>query len=145
MLWQRAWKHKRGKSKRWFNLMDVPFAPSSASSRQYDLSRLLNAVPHVKTLTLDNGKEFAKHAKIKNEANVEIYFAHPYSSWERGTNENTNGLIRQYLPKSRRLDNVTEHELEFIMFRLNHRPRKRIGYLTPHEVFFENQPVALDT
>ncbi len=99
--------------------------------------RLLDTVPHVKTLTLDNGKEFAKHAKIKNGTKVEIYFAHPYSSWERGTNENTNGLIRQYLPKSRRLDNVTEQELDFIMFRLNHRPRKRLAYLTPHEVFFQ--------
>jgi transposase, IS30 family len=108
-------------------------------------TRLLNSVPHVKTLTLDNGKEFAKHAQIKNGTKAEIYFAHPYSSWERGTNENTNGLIRQYLPKSRRLDNVSEHELDYIMFRLNHRPRKRLGYLTPHEVFFENQPVALDT
>ena len=108
-------------------------------------TRLLNSVPHVKTLTLDNGKEFAKHAKIKNGTKAEIYFAHPYSSWERGTNENTNGLIRQYLPKSRRLDDVTEHELDLIMFRLNHRPRKRLGYLTPHEVFFEEQPVALDT
>ena len=107
--------------------------------------RLLNSVPHAETLTLDNGKEFAKHAKIKNGTNAEIYFAHPYSSWERGTNENTNGLIRQYLPKSRRLDNVTEHELEFIMIRLNHRPRKRLGYLTPHEVFFESQSVALET
>lgn len=108
-------------------------------------TRLLNSVPHVKTLTLDNGKEFAKHAKIKTETKAEIYFAHPYSSWERGTNENTNGLIRQYLPKSRRLDNVTEQELDFIMFRLNHRPRKRLGYLTPHAVFFEEQSVALET
>jgi len=57
-------------------------------------TRLLNSVPHAKTLTLDNGKEFAKHAKIRNETRAEIYFAHPYSSWERGTNENTNGLIR---------------------------------------------------
>ncbi len=108
-------------------------------------TRLLNSVPHVKTLTLDNGKEFAKHALIKIGTNADIYFAHPYSSWERGTNENTNGLIRQYLPKSRRLDNVTEQELDFIMFRLNHRPRKRLGYRTPHEVFFEEQPVALET
>jgi transposase, IS30 family len=107
--------------------------------------RLLNSVPHVKTLTLDNGKEFAKHAKIKAGTNADIYFAHPYSSWERGTNENTNGLIRQYLPKSKRLDNVTEQELAFIMFRLNHRPRKRLGYRTPHEVFFEEQSVALET
>ncbi len=106
--------------------------------------KLLNAVPHVITLTLDNGKEFAKHAKIKEQTGVDVYFAHPYSSWERGTNENTNGLIRQYLPKKRRLDDVSEEELEHIMSRLNHRPRKRLAYRTPHEVFFE-EPVALET
>jgi IS30 family transposase len=106
--------------------------------------KLLNAVGHVKTLTVDNGKEFAKHAKIREQTGVEVYFAHPYSSWERGTNENTNGLIRQYLPKKRRLDDVCEEELEHIMSRLNHRPRKRLAYRTPHEVFFE-ELVALET
>ena len=104
---------------------------------------LLNSVPYVETLTVDNGKEFSKHEKIDEETGVDTYFAHPYSSWERGTNENTNGLIRQYLPKSRRLDNVRDDEIIFVMHRLNHRPRKRLGYRTPHEVFFENQSVAL--
>jgi IS30 family transposase len=106
---------------------------------------LLNSVPHVETLTVDNGKEFAKHEDIKNKAKIDVYFAHPYASWERGTNENTNGLIRQYLPKHRRLDNVTDDEISFIMHRLNHRPRKRLDYRTPHEVFFQHQSVALET
>jgi len=68
---------------------------------------------------------------------ADIYFANPYASWERGLNENTNGLIRQYLPKFKRLDNITEKELKVIMDRLNHRPRKTLGFKTPHELFFQ--------
>lgn len=105
---------------------------------------LLRAMPHVKTLTVDNGKEFANHSEIAEQTGADVYFAHPYSSWERGTNENTNGLIRQYLPKKRCLDDLDQSELDFIMHRLNHRPRKRLDFLTPHEVFFE-ELVAVDT
>ena len=68
-----------------------------------------------------------------------IYFAHPYASWERGLNENTSGLIRQYLPKFRQLDNVIEKELENIMEQLNHRPRKSLGFKTPYELFFKKK------
>jgi len=74
---------------------------------------------------------------------VNIYFAKPYRSWERGSNENMNGLIRQFLPKNRRLDNVTAEEIEAIMTNLNNRPRKTLGYLTPLEVKFRNGVVAL--
>jgi len=70
---------------------------------------------------------------------AKIYFAHPYSSWERGLNENANCLTRQYLPKSRRLDNVTQTELERFMHRLNHRPRKSLGFKTPYELFFKKK------
>lgn len=107
-------------------------------------AELLNPMPYVETLTVDNGKEFAGHARISAQTGAVVYFAHPYASWERGTNENTNGLIRQYLPKKRRLDDVAEHELAEIMLRLNHRPRKRLEYQTPHEVLFR-QSVALTT
>ena len=107
-------------------------------------TELLKPMPYVETLTVDNGKEFAGHAKITDQTGAAVYFAHPYASWERGTNENTNGLIRQYLPKKRRLDDVAEHELAEIMLRLNHRPRKRLDYQTPHEVLFR-QSVALTT
>jgi len=96
--------------------------------------------PHKKrvhTLTLDNGREFADHQDIAADLDVRIYFAHPYASWERGLSENTNGLVRQYLPKHRDLRTVTTEELEHIMNRLNHRPRKCLGYRTPHEVFFK--------
>ena len=106
---------------------------------------LLNWVDPLKTITADNGKEFAKHLKISRELNVDVYFAHPYSSWERGTNENTNGLIRQYLPKSRNLTSVTTEEEMLIMDRLNLRPRKCLDFKTPFEVFFEYNFVALVT
>ncbi len=107
-------------------------------------AELLSRMPYVETLTVDNGKEFAGHAKIKDQTGADVYFAHPYASWERGTNENTNGLIRQYLPKKRRLDDVEEHQVVEIMRKLNHRPRKRLDFKTPHEVFF-GQSVAVTT
>lgn len=98
--------------------------------------------PHqdrVHTITYDNGLEFAEHQKMAKTLSAKIYFAHPYASWERGLNENTNGLIRQYLPKSKRLDKITQKELEYIMARLNHRPRKSLGFKTPHELFFKQR------
>ncbi|MGH7484848.1 MAG: IS30 family transposase [bacterium] len=102
----------------------------------------------VHTLTLDNGKEGAQHERIAQSLKAHVYFAHPYASWERGTNENTNGLIRQYFPKRRNLSTVTQPELDHAMHRLNHRPRERLGFKTPHEVFFHTKTlltVALRT
>jgi len=87
------------------------------------------------TLTLDNGKEFSSHEKIAKSLNINIYFAHPYSSWERGLNENTNGLIRQYIKKGSSFKDVTNERINFIEGRLNNRPRKSLGYLTPNEVY----------
>lgn len=87
------------------------------------------------TLTLDNGKEFAKHEEIKEKLGIKVYFAHPYSSWERGLNENTNGLIRQYLPKKSIFENVSEEELQRIISQLNLRPRKSLGFASPAEAF----------
>ncbi len=95
------------------------------------------------SITFDNGKEFAGHETIAAALNTEIYFAKPYRSWERGTNENTNGLIRQFLSKSRRLDNISNEEIQAIEDNLNHRPRKTLGYLTPLEVKSRNRVVAL--
>jgi len=98
----------------------------------------------VRTITSDNGKEFAYHKQIANQLHSKFYFAHPYHSWERGTNENMNGLLRQYLPRSKDFTEVTEDELDYAMNRLNHRPRKCLNMKTPHEVFFNlNQGVAL--
>jgi transposase, IS30 family len=87
------------------------------------------------TITFDNGKEFAEHAFIADSLEANVYFAHPYHSWERGLNENTNGLLRQYFPKSTNLRKVSQHEVDDAVYRLNHRPRKCLNYLTPHEVF----------
>ena len=96
------------------------------------------------TITADNGKEFAEHERIARELNTDFFFAHPFAAWERGTNENMNGLVRQYIPKQREFDSITEQELLFITHRLNHRPRKCLDFMTPFEVFFE-QSVALDS
>ena len=98
---------------------------------------------HLHTITADNGKEFAHHQRIAKKLKVAFYFAHPYASWERGTNENTNGLIRQYFPKSTNFLKVTDEQIVHVVNRLNHRPRKTLGYRTPHEVFYESSTVAL--
>ena len=90
----------------------------------------------VLTLTSDNGKEFAGHEKISKALNADFYFAHPYRSWERGTNENTNGLIRQFIPKKKSLLTVNDSQLRVIEELLNQRPRKCLGFKTPNEVFF---------
>ena len=91
-----------------------------------------NLPPEAKrSTTLDNGKEFAKHKKI----GIPTFFADPYSSWQRGTNENTNGLIRRYLPKKADFSKVTQSELDDIIWEINNRPRKRLGFYTPKEMF----------
>jgi len=100
----------------------------------------------VLTLTSDNGGEFARHETISRELKVEFYFAHPYSSWERGLNENTNGLIRQYFPKGRDFCTITDEEINTVMDKLNNRPRKTLNFKTPNQVFFNSTPfVALTT
>ena len=97
---------------------------------------------HLQTLTItfDNGKEFANHQEIAKQLQTDTYFAHPYASWERGTNENTNGLIRQYLPKDSSFSSVTDEQISFIKERLNHRPRKCLDFQTPAMVFFQLDP-----
>lgn len=91
----------------------------------------------VHTITGDNGKEFAHHERISKELGIDFYFAHPYAAWERGANENMNGLIRQYIPKSKELSSVIQDELILIQNKLNHRPRKCLDFRSPFEVFFE--------
>jgi len=88
----------------------------------------------VHTMTADNGKEFAHHEKISKALDAKVYFAHPYSSWERGLNENTNGLLRQYFPKSADFKLVTQAEVNRAVKRLNARPRKDLGYKTPRQL-----------
>jgi hypothetical protein len=87
------------------------------------------------------------HERIAAELKLGYYFAHPHAAWERGANENLNGLLRQFFPKHRKLEEVSDEEIALAQHRLNHRPRKCLGYKTPHQVFWEqlhsNQPVAL--
>jgi len=89
----------------------------------------------VKTITFDNGLEFSEHEAIAKGLNAKIYFAHPYASWERGTNENTNGLIRQYFPKGTDFNAVTDDQIKQVMDKLNNRPRKTRGCRSPNELF----------
>ena len=88
------------------------------------------------TITSDNGLEFANHENISKALSCDYYFCHPYSSWERGLNEYTNGLIRQYIPKGSSFANITQNEIQEIEDKINHRPRKNLGWKTPYEVFY---------
>jgi len=94
-------------------------------------------IPYINTITADNGKEFAGHLKVAEHLSIDYYFAHPYHSWERGSNENLNGLIRQYFNKGSDFENITEKDIEAVEFKLNSRPRKRFGYENP--IFVMNQ------
>lgn len=91
--------------------------------------------PLLHTITADNGKEFALHQVIKQELQVDFYFAHPYHSWERGANENLNGLIRQYIPKGTCINSVTEEFILKVQSDLNNRPRKRFNFRSPNQMF----------
>ena len=104
------------------------------------MKEVMSSLP-VYTVTYDNGMEFAAHQGIAADLNARCYFAAPYHSWERGLNEHTNGLIRQYLPKSMDFKDVTDDEIQAIEDRLNHRPRKILGYKTPMEVMMKHQNI----
>jgi len=98
--------------------------------------RLITAQPHpVRTITVDNGTEFHEYAQLERATDVRFYFATPHHAWERGTNENTNGLVRQYLPKRQSMASLTQYDCNRIAAKLNRRPRKRLGYRTPEECY----------
>ena len=99
---------------------------------------------NVLTITVDNGKEFAMHKKIAKHLETDVYFAHPYSSWERGLNEQVNGLIRQYFPKKSSFTNISKNDTIFVEDRLNNRPRKKLKFEKPKNIF-SNSSVALGT
>ena len=110
----------------------------------------LKDLPHqVHTITVDNGKEFSEHGKIAKALGAKIFFAEPYASWQRGLNEHTNGLIRQYFPKKTRFDKITQQDVKKVEMLLNTRPRRILNFKTPAEVFYEghlkNSNVALHT
>lgn len=100
----------------------------------------------VYTITADNGKEFTNHSSISKTLKADVYFAHPYASWERGLNENSNGLIRQYFPKQMMFKDITDADEKMVMSKLNNRPRKTLDFKTPNQVLFNINPeVALGT
>lgn len=107
------------------------------------IESLQDWAPNLFTITSDNGKEFAAHATIATALNIDFYFAKPYHSWERGSNENLNGLIRQYIPKGTDFSNISEKEIQQIEDDLNDRPRKRFNFFSPNEVM--QQTVAFIT
>ena len=119
-------------------------ADKSAAGVEQAMTRLLGAVTDkVHTITSDNGREFANHQAIAATLDADCYFAHPSASWERGLNENTNGLVRQYFPKQCDFTTITDEEVKQVQQRLNSRPRKTLGYQTPQQVFYKHSPVAL--
>lgn len=97
------------------------------------------------TITCDNGKEFTGHRAVAKALRADVYFAHPQSAWERGSNENANGLIRQYFPKGTNFSHLTDEEITRAEMRINHRPRKCLGFSSPYMVFFQDMSVALET
>jgi len=114
----------------------VPLKGKNAEQlKQAAIEVLTPLKERVLTVTFDNGKEFSEHEQMAKALEADIYFAHPYSSWERGINENTNGLIRQYFPKRMDLRDVTIGLAQMVMDRLNNRPRKTRGGKTPNELF----------
>ena len=123
---------------------------TDATSARQAFTKKLRHVPALlrKTLTYDRGKEMAEHEQLAQRLAIQIFFADPYSPWQRGTNENTNGLLRQYLPKGTDLSGYTQRELNAIAHRLNTRPRKCLHFATPLEVYAQlrhHSPVALGT
>lgn len=117
----------------------VQYVPSKTASAVADtiISMLKPYQAHVHTITADNGSEFVEHERVAAELEAQVYFAHPYSAWERGQNENSNGLLRQYVPKGSDLSVVTAEALSAVEKRLNFRPRKCLGFKQPQVVFDE--------
>ena len=123
---------------------------TDAASAYQGFTKKLRHVPAPlrKTLTYDRGKEMAEHERLAQRLAIQVFFADPHSPWQRGTNENTNGLVRQYLPKGTDLSGYTQRELNAIAHRLNTRPRTCLNFATPLEVFTQlrhHSPVALGT
>ena len=134
-------KHHRGavvtvvERKSQFALLGQVTRKTADAVQQQMVQQLRPHRRRVHTITTDNGREFAGHQTIARKLQTNVYFAEPYQAWQRGLNEQVNGLIRQYLPKQTDLRHVTDDQLRFIMNRLNHRPRKTLGFKTPYEVF----------
>jgi IS30 family transposase len=124
--------------KSYFTLLEKLERPLSGSTKQKMINRMAPYKAFVHTITSDNGHEFAEHEQIAKKLEADFYFTHPYSAWEKAINENTNGLIRQYLPKKKNLREVSEETIRQIENKLNNRPRKSLQWKTPLQVFMAN-------
>lgn len=125
-----------------FKIKKVP-SKDSKLVKQAIIELLTDLKPNLHTITSDNGKEFAQHQEISLALEIDFYFANPNSPWERGANENLNGLLRQYIPKSSSFDDLTDEKLYEIQEKINNRPRKRFNFESPNFMF--NQKVAFVT
>ena len=121
-------------------LLAAKLPDRTARRTRQKIERLLKDLPpeQRRTATFDNGKEFSEHESLAQNLGISVYFAHPYASWERGTCENTNGLLRQYYPKGTDFAEISHQDLVQTVESLNQRPRKCLSYKTPSEVFFRN-------
>ena len=118
----------------------VQIGPIQRATKELTLDRTVKLLweerQRVKTITADNGTEFHNYRELENILGTRVYFATPHHAWERGTNENTNGLIRQYLPKGTNLSRLSQQQCDRIAERLNNRPRLRLGFKTPNEAYY---------
>jgi IS30 family transposase len=118
----------------------VRIGPIQRATKELTLERTVKLLwaerSRVKTITADNGTEFHSYRELENILGTQVYFATPHHAWERGTNENTNGLIRQYLPKGTNLNRITQRQCVRIAEQLNNRPRLRLGFQTPNEAYY---------
>ena len=128
-------------------LLAAKLSDKKAETMTQASTKAFHRVPKAfrKTLTLDNGKEFSKFKELEQRTGLTVYFADPYAAWQRGTNENTNGILRFYFPKGTDFQNISVNELEIAVRKINNRPRKCLNYQTPHEVFYQASNGALGT
>ncbi len=118
-------------------LLAAKLTDKKAVTMTQESIRHFKKIPSVlrQTLTLDNGKEFSQFKELEKRTGLKVYFADPYAAWQRGTNENTNGLLRQYFPKGTDFRNISEKEIAIVVKKLNNRTRKCLNYQTPYEVY----------
>jgi len=118
-------------------LIAVKLTDKKASTMTGQSIKPFRRIPRIlrRTLTVDNGKEFSQFKELEAKTGLKVYFADPYAAWQRGTNENTNGLLRYYFPKGTDFRTISEKEVAIVVKNLNNRPRKCLNYQTPHEVY----------
>jgi len=124
------------RTSRYSRMAHVPFKTAQAVSEAM-ISLLTPFAACVHTMTTDNGRAFAQHERMAKELGADFFFAHPYASWERGANENMNGLIRPFFPTKMAFELIALNDIKVTTDPLNHRPRKCLGFKTPHEVFIK--------